>query len=68
MSDDAILIIDDDADLRDLVRLVVEPTNVDVLEAATWRRRNCRVASESRAGPSRLARLLHARDGSGMLR
>ncbi|MGH6689102.1 MAG: response regulator [Vicinamibacterales bacterium] len=35
MSDDAILIIDDDADLRDLVRLVVEPTNVDVVEAAT---------------------------------
>jgi DNA-binding response OmpR family regulator len=35
MSDDAILIIDDDADLRDLVRLVAEPTNVDVVEAAT---------------------------------
>ena len=35
MSDDAILIIDDDADLRDLVRLVLEPTNVDVVEAAT---------------------------------
>ena len=34
MSDD-ILIIDDDADLRDLVRLVVEPTDVDVVEAAT---------------------------------
>jgi CheY-like chemotaxis protein len=28
-------IIDDDADMRDLVRLVVEPTNVDVVEAAT---------------------------------
>ena len=28
MSDDAILVIDDDADLRDLVRLVAEPTNV----------------------------------------
>jgi DNA-binding NtrC family response regulator len=35
MSDAAVLIIDDDADLRDLVRLVVEPTNVDVVEAAT---------------------------------
>ena len=35
MSDDAILVIDDDADLRDLVRLVAEPTNVDVMEAAT---------------------------------
>ena len=35
MSDDAILIIDDDPDLRDLVRLVAEPTNVDVVEAAT---------------------------------
>jgi DNA-binding response OmpR family regulator len=35
MSDDAILVIDDDADLRDLVRLVAEPTNVDVVEAAT---------------------------------
>jgi CheY-like chemotaxis protein len=35
MSDDAILIIDDDADLRDLVRLVLEPANVDVVEAAT---------------------------------
>jgi two-component system chemotaxis response regulator CheY len=35
MSDNAILIIDDDADLRDFVRLVVEPTNVDVVEAAT---------------------------------
>ena len=35
MSDAAVLIIDDDADLRDLVRLVVEPTNVDLVEAAT---------------------------------
>lgn len=35
MSDAAVLVIDDDADMRDLVRLVVEPTNVDVLEAAT---------------------------------
>ena len=35
MSDDAILVIDDDADLRDLVRLVVESTDVDVVEAAT---------------------------------
>ncbi len=35
MSDAALLIIDDDADLRDLIRLVVEPTNVDVVEAAT---------------------------------
>ena len=35
MSDDAILIIDDDADVRDLVRLVVEATDVDVVEAAT---------------------------------
>jgi len=34
MSDAAILIIDDDADLRDLVRFVVEPTGVDVVEAA----------------------------------
>ena len=34
MSDAAVLIIDDDADLRDL-GLVVEPTNVDVVEAAT---------------------------------
>jgi DNA-binding response OmpR family regulator len=35
MTDDAILIIDDDADLRDLVRLVAELTDVDVVEAAT---------------------------------
>src|SRR5262249_62138752 len=35
MSDDAILIIDDDPDLRDLVRLLAEGTNVDVVEAAT---------------------------------
>lgn len=35
MNDDAILIIDDDADLRDLVRLVAELTDVDVVEAAT---------------------------------
>src|SRR5215510_4151747 len=35
MRDNAILIIDDDADMRDLVRLVVEPTDVDVVEAAT---------------------------------
>ena len=35
MSDDAILVIDDDPDLRDLVRLVVESTAVDVVEAAT---------------------------------
>ena len=35
MSDAAVLIIDDDDDLRDLVRLVVEPTNVDVVEAVT---------------------------------
>ena len=35
MNDAAVLIIDDDADLRDLVRLVVEPTNIDVVEAAT---------------------------------
>jgi DNA-binding response OmpR family regulator len=35
MRDDAILIIDDDPDLRDLVRLVVEATDVDVVEAAT---------------------------------
>lgn len=35
MNDAAVLIIDDDADLRDLVRLVVEPVNVDVLGAAT---------------------------------
>jgi DNA-binding NtrC family response regulator len=35
MSNAAVLIIDDDADLRDLVRLVVEPTNVAVVGAAT---------------------------------
>jgi len=35
MSDDAVLIIDDDADLRDLVRFVVEAMDVDVVEAAT---------------------------------
>ena len=35
MSDDAILIIDDDPDLRDLVRLVAESMDVDVVEAAT---------------------------------
>ena len=35
MSDDAILIIDDDADLRDLVRLVAESIDVDVVEAAS---------------------------------
>ena len=35
MGGDAILIIDDDPDLRDLVRLVAETTNVDVVEAAT---------------------------------
>jgi CheY-like chemotaxis protein len=35
MSNDAILVIDDDADLRDLVRLVVESADVDVVEAAT---------------------------------
>jgi CheY-like chemotaxis protein len=34
MSDDVILIVDDDADLRDLVRFVVAPTGVDVVEAA----------------------------------
>jgi CheY-like chemotaxis protein len=35
MNNDAILVIDDDADLRDLVRLVVESADVDVVEAAT---------------------------------
>jgi DNA-binding response OmpR family regulator len=35
MSGDAILVIDDDPDLRDLVRLVAETTNIDVVEAAT---------------------------------
>ena len=35
MSDAAILVIDDDADLRDLVRFVLEPTGVDVIEAGT---------------------------------
>ena len=35
MSGDAILIIDDDADLRDLVRLVLERMDVDVVEAGT---------------------------------
>jgi CheY-like chemotaxis protein len=34
MSHDAILVIDDDADLRDLVRLVVEPMELEVIEAA----------------------------------
>ena len=33
MSDAAILIVDDDADLRDLVRFVVEPTGVGVVDA-----------------------------------
>jgi CheY-like chemotaxis protein len=36
-SDEAILIIDDDPDLRDLVRLIAEGTNVEVVEAATCR-------------------------------
>jgi DNA-binding NtrC family response regulator len=35
MSNDAILIIDDDDNVRDLVRLALEPMNVDVIEAAT---------------------------------
>ena len=35
MNDDAILIIDDDADLRELVRLVAEAIDIDVVEAAT---------------------------------
>ena len=35
MSEDAILVIDDDPDLRDLIRLVVESTDVDVVDAAT---------------------------------
>ena len=35
MNDDAILVIDDDPDLRDLVRLIAEGTSVDVVEAAT---------------------------------
>jgi len=35
MHDDAILIIDDDADLRELVRLVAEAIDIDVVEAAT---------------------------------
>ena len=35
MSDDAILVIDDDPDLRDLVRLILESMDVDVVEAAT---------------------------------
>jgi DNA-binding NtrC family response regulator len=35
MRDDAILIVDDDADLRDLIRLIVEPMDIDVVEAAS---------------------------------
>jgi CheY-like chemotaxis protein len=35
MHDDAILIIDDDADLRELVRLVAEAIDIDVVEAAS---------------------------------
>jgi DNA-binding response OmpR family regulator len=35
MNNDAILIIDDDADLRELVRLVAEAIDIDVVEAAT---------------------------------
>ena len=35
MSDEAVLIIDDDSDLRDLVRFVVEANGIDVVEAAT---------------------------------
>jgi two-component system, OmpR family, phosphate regulon response regulator PhoB len=37
MSDAAILIVDDDADLRDLIRFVVEPTGVAVVDAADCR-------------------------------
>ena len=35
MNRDAILVVDDDADLRDLVRLVVEAMDVGVVEATT---------------------------------
>jgi CheY-like chemotaxis protein len=35
MNRNAILVIDDDADMRDLVRLVVQAMDVDVVEAAT---------------------------------
>ena len=35
MSDEAILIIDDDSDLRDFVRFVAEAADIDVVEAGT---------------------------------
>jgi DNA-binding response OmpR family regulator len=37
MRDHAVLIVDDDEDLRDLVRFVVEAANIDVVEASTCR-------------------------------
>lgn len=37
MRDDAVLIVDDDPDLRDLVRYVVESAAIDVVEASTCR-------------------------------
>jgi two-component system, OmpR family, response regulator len=37
MRDDAVLIVDDDPDLRDLVRVVVESAEIDVVEASTCR-------------------------------
>ena len=37
MRDNAVLIVDDDEDLRDLVRFVVEAADCDVVEASTCR-------------------------------
>jgi CheY-like chemotaxis protein len=37
MRDNAVLIVDDDEDLRDLVRFVVEAAGIDVVEASTCR-------------------------------
>jgi DNA-binding NtrC family response regulator len=37
MRDNAVLIVDDDEDLRDLVRFVVEAADFDVVEASTCR-------------------------------
>jgi CheY-like chemotaxis protein len=37
MRDNAVLIVDDDEDLRDLVRFVVEAADIDVVEASTCR-------------------------------
>jgi DNA-binding NtrC family response regulator len=37
MRENAVLIVDDDEDLRDLVRFVVEAADIDVVEASTCR-------------------------------